>query len=125
MDPHVGHGDKPATPPERTFTSLSGEYKVIAPSWVSDEDCLSLVQHLEERGSIPYRSMTRGGGGVSLALGGDGIEVAIDGRPCSVMIFNRTIGVVPVDDDGGGGPGETGELVGDVGPRQKPKGYNG
>jgi hypothetical protein len=57
------------------------------------------VQQPEEREPIAYRSTTRGGFGVSLALGGKGVEVAIGSRPCSAMIFNRAIAVLP-DDEG-------------------------
>lgn len=85
-------------PPARIVPAISGRYKVLAPAWVTDDDCRELVEALEEAGALPFRSNTRGGFGVSLALGGDGIEVELQGRVCSVMIFNRTIGVVPVDE---------------------------
>ncbi len=62
-------------------------------------EIFSLVKHLEEEGRIPYRSITRGGFGVSLALGGEGIGITVDGRPCEVMIFGATIGIVPLDTD--------------------------
>lgn len=104
--------------PDRLVPSLSGRYKVIAPAWVTNEDCRELVEALEEAGAIPFRSNTRGGFGVSLALGGDGIEVELQGRACSVTIFNRTIGVIPVDEGKEAAVEEAERIAREAGPRR-------
>lgn len=80
---------------DRLIASLSGEYKVIAPAWVTDEDCREVVEALEEAGSIPYRSVAQDGSNVDLGLGGGGKVVELQGRECWLMIFGRTIGIVP------------------------------
>jgi hypothetical protein len=78
---------------ESTVTGLTGTYTVQHPDRVAASE---VIEFLEQAGKIPFRSITRGGFGVSLALGGDGVEVVIDGEPYSIMIFGKTIGVLPV-----------------------------
>lgn len=85
--------------PDRSVTSLSGTYKVIAPSWVTDEDCRAVVETLESDGKTPYRSTTKGGFGVGIAIGGDGLSFELQGRTLSVLIFGITIGLIPVKEE--------------------------
>lgn len=75
---------------ESTATGLTGTYTVQHPDRVAASE---VVQFLEESGKIPYRSIARGAG---VELGAGGCEVVIDDVEYEIVIFGKTIGVIPV-----------------------------
>jgi len=80
--------------PKRAISSLTGTYEVIAPEYVSDEQCHAIVQALESAGKIPYRSFSSSGCSIS----GASAAMRVAGRSFEIIIFNRTIGVIPAKD---------------------------
>jgi hypothetical protein len=76
---------------QSTVTGLTGEYTITHPERVAASE---VIEFLEQQGNLPYRSISRAGG-VTLQIGGEGIEVKIDGMDYEIVIFQKSVGVIP------------------------------